>query len=113
MSTLRTDQPLTLIQIEPDALARLMEEASERGVQRALEKREADTFLSSEQAAQLLGYRYTDGRPNLQAFKAFRQRHPAFRALAVPHGRLLRWRRSDVERWMSERRKQPGVRHAK
>ncbi len=113
MSTIRADQPLTLIPMEPEALARMMEEASERGARRAMAQRETDAFLTSEQAAELLGYRCADGRPNVRAFKAFRQRHAEFRALAVTFGRRLRWRRSDVERWMSEHRKPVGGSHAK
>ena len=78
MTQLDTSQTLTLIPMDPEALGRLLEDAAERCARRALAEQAADGFLSSEQTAALLGYRRADGRPNVTAFKSFRQRHPEF-----------------------------------
>ena len=109
MPQISTDQLFTLIPVDPEALGRLMEECSERGARRALAQYEADGFLTSEQTAALLGYRRPDGSPNATAFKSFRQRNAKFQALATPFGHRLRWRRSDVERWMAEHRRPAAV----
>ena len=111
MNSMSTQQPLTLIPMDPELLGRLMEQAAERGARRALAEHGADEFLSSEQTAALLGYRRANGRPNVTAFKSFRQRHPEFLALASQCGKRLRWRRSDVERWMAQHRRPAGGSH--
>lgn len=60
----------------------------------ALDRREADGMLSGPQAARLLGV-------SAGAFKALRKRHPALDELSTGTGKLRRWRRVDLERWLA------------
>jgi hypothetical protein len=55
----------------------------------------ADCWLSSAQVAKLLGY------PSQAAFKQARNRNPVLAALGIKHGKLWRYRRSDLEAYMS------------
>ncbi len=55
----------------------------------------ADCWLSSAQAATLLGY------PSQAAFKQARNRNPELAALGMKHGKLWRFRRTDLEAFMS------------
>jgi hypothetical protein len=55
----------------------------------------ADCWLSSAQAAKLLGY------PSQAAFKQARGRSPDLAALGIKHGKLWRFRRTDLEAFMS------------
>lgn len=61
----------------------------------ALKTRETDSWLTSEQAAALLGY------PTAAAFKVARGRNLELGALGVKVGRCWRFRRSDLHRWMA------------
>ena len=65
----------------------------------------ADCWLNSAQAGELLGY------PSLPAFKQARNRNPELAALGVKHGKLWRFRRADLDAYMSAHpRKQTEVR---
>lgn len=112
MTEEKNGQPLTLIPLAPAALAELIEAAAERATRKALAEREGAAFLSTEQTAELMGFRRADGGPNTTALKSFRQRHPSFNGLACRVGSRLRWRRSEVERWLAEHRQEQGADHA-
>lgn len=62
----------------------------------ALDQREADGMLGGPQAARLLGI-------SAGAFKALRKRHPELDELSTGTGKLRRWRRADLERWLATR----------
>lgn len=74
----------------------------EPAVSRVLEQRETDGLMPSEQVALALGYKQPDGTANLNAFHAFRNRHPEFMALATKIGKRWYWRRSVFNRWLDE-----------
>lgn len=62
----------------------------------ALAEREADGFLSPQQAARFVYG--CDGKD--AAFAKMRRRHPELDALSIGSGKLRRWRRSDLaELW--------------
>lgn len=108
MTEIKHAQPLTLIPMDAETLAQLMEQASERGARRAIEEQARDGYLTTDQAAKLMGYVRADGRPNVSAFKAFRQRTPEFRKLGAFCGRTLRFKRSDLEQFVKERTRPAG-----
>ena len=65
-------------------------------VLQALAEREADGFLSPQQAARFVYG--CDGKD--QAFAKMRRRHPELDALSIGSGKSRRWRRSDLsEAW--------------
>lgn len=65
-------------------------------------RRERDPLLSGPQAAAALGI-------TPSAFRGWRDRHPELDALGKGQGKLRRWRRSDVLRWLEG---QPALRRA-
>lgn len=74
-------------------------QAAYKGTRQALAESAAqadgDCWLGSAQAAKLLGY------PSQAAFKQARNRNPELAALGMKHGKLWRFRRTDLEAFMS------------
>lgn len=74
-------------------------QAAYEGTRQALAESAAqadgDCWLGSAQAARLLGY------PSQAAFKQARNRNPELAALGIKHGKLWRFRRTDLEAYMS------------
>jgi len=74
-------------------------QAAYEGTRQALAESAArangDCWLGSAQAATLLGY------PSQAAFKQARNRNPELAALGLKHGKLWRFRRTDLEAFMS------------
>lgn len=68
----------------------------------ALKARETNGWLTSEQAAVLLGY------PTADAFKMARGRNPELAALGIKVGRCWRFRRSDLDAWMASNHRRRG-----
>lgn len=75
------------------------QQAAYEGTRQALAESAAqasgDCWLGSAQAAKLLGY------PSQAAFKQARNRNPDLAALGIKHGKLWRFRRADLEGFMS------------
>jgi hypothetical protein len=76
-------------------------EGARQGIAEAFQAQQTDRMLDSGQAALLLGYVKPDGEPNLPAFKMARGRNPELAALGVRLGSRWRFRRSDLEAWLS------------
>ncbi len=74
-------------------------QAAYEGTRQALAESAAqasgDCWLGSAQAAKLLGY------PSQAAFKQARNRNPELAALGMKHGKLWRFRRTDLDAFMS------------
>lgn len=70
-------------------------EGAREAVTEAFKAREADAYLTSEQAAVLLGY------SSPAAFKMARGRNLELGALGIKVGRCWRFRRSDLEAWIA------------
>lgn len=95
--------PSPLISLDMGALLEKFREtahqAAYEGTRQALAESaaqtSADCWLSSAQAATLLGY------PSQAAFKQARNRNPELAALGTKHGKRWRFRRSDLDAFMS------------
>lgn len=98
---------ITVVLLTPDALARCIEDAAERGATRALARCDGEGLLSAERVALFLGYAQPSGRANMEAFKSFRRRHPEFTALGMKLGPRLYWPRAAVQRWLTEHPERP------
>lgn len=79
-------------------LLRQVEEAAQRGAERALAAAQADVWLDARAAARLVYGR--DDR--LDAFAQLRRRRPELDRASSGDGKLRRWRRSDLERLLGE-----------
>jgi hypothetical protein len=90
--------------IHPDVVERfrqLVKPAFAECIREARAETLADSWLNSEQAAQLLGY------PSLAAFKQAGYRNPELATLGTKHGRRWRFRRSDLEAYMATHPRSP------
>jgi len=66
-----------------------------QGVEEALKAQETDRMLDSVQTSELLGF------PSVPAFKMALHRNPELAALGRKIGNRWRFRRSDLEAWLS------------
>ncbi len=96
-------QPNPVIAVDMEVLLEQVRDTAQQGAyegtRRALAesaaKATSEHWLSSQQAAELLGY------PSPAAFKQARNRNPELAALGIKHGKLWRFRRTDLEGFMT------------
>lgn len=81
---------------DPQVAAVLAKQVGQ-AVREALDESQADAWLSSGPAAAYVYGR--DDRRN--AFRALVNRQPDLAAMAVGVGKLRRWKRSDLDQWLS------------
>lgn len=84
---------VTVVTLSAEALAHLVEEASERGAARALSQAEADRWLDGKAAAK--HWYGAEGKD--EAWVQLRRRRPEIDAASVGTGKQRRWRRSALD----------------
>ena len=73
----------------------ILSEYIKQAVKDAITERDTDTWLDHKGAAQLLGL-------SVPSFIGKRRRYPELDQMSAGTGRMRRWRRADLERWLRE-----------